>query len=175
MSELAAAANNAKEGGRWVYWFLKFTYSDFWDTKHDQDKKWVSTKIIRFWVPDDMSEEDEEIRAMQIVQDIVGPSQKHLDGCDNCQWEDCDDYKHYFGVTKFHFVEKLPDTLPTVDAEQQAQEKQDEIERVCPQISQARADHKRQLKLAKFREALAEKEKHHRQEVEWLKKQFGVE
>lgn len=178
MSELAttaAAANNVKEGGEWVRWFIKYTFSDFWDTKHDQDTKWVTTKIIRFWVPDGMSKEDEEIRAMEILQDIVGPSRKHLTGCAKCMYEDYDDYEHYFGVQRFHFVEKLPSVLPENNSEQEAQENQKKFERECQRISQARADHKRQLELAEYEKALQEKKEKHQQEVEKLKKQYGVE
>lgn len=170
-----AAATTAKEGGKWVYWFAKYTFSDFWGTKHDQDDKWVGTKVVRFWVPDSMSPEDEEIKAMQIVQELIGPSQKHLDSCGECQWEDYDDWKHYFGVTKFHFVEKLPDVLTTEDSEEEARRMQEKIVRQCPRMSQARADYKRQQELAKFHEALAKKEAKHQQEVEELKKRFKVE
>lgn len=49
------------------------------------------------------------------------------------------------------------------------------FEAACPKISQARAEHKRQVELAKYKETLREKEKRHRQEVEELKKRFGVE
>lgn len=175
MSESAAAAATAKKGGRWVHWFLKYTFSDFWDTEHDQDDKWIRTRVIRFWVLDNMSKEDEEIKAMDIVLNLVGPNRQHLKTCKDCCYEDHDDCKHYFGVYQFHCVEKLPDVLPTEDSEETVRRMQEKIERECPRVSQARADHKRQQELAKFREALAEKEKRHQQEVEKLKKRFGVE
>lgn len=171
----AAAAAAAPPDTKWVHWFLKVTFSDFWDTKYGHDDKREATKVIRFRVPTDVSKKDEETKAMTIGRDLFGPSWQHLDDCDYCCYEDCDDWKHYFGVTKFHIVEKLPDVLPTEDSEEGARRVQEKIERECPRVSQARADHKRQQELVKFRKALAEKEKRHQQEVEKLKKRFGVE
>jgi len=169
------AASAAPPDTKWVHWFLKVTFSDFWDTKHDQDDKRVATKVIRFQVPTDMSKEDEEIKAMEIGQDLFGPNQQHFKTCKDCCYEDYDDWKHYFGITKFHFVEKLPDVLTTENSEGKARRMQEKIERECPSVSRARAEHKRQQELAKFREALAEKEKRYQQEVEKLKKRFGVD
>lgn len=169
------AASTAKEEGQWVRWFIKYYYSDFWDIKHNQDYEWTNTRVIRFCVPDDMSEEDEAIKAMEIAQDLVGPSRIHLEGCKECMYRDYVDCEHYFGVTKFHFVEKLPSVFPDNDSEQEARECQEKFEAACPKISKARADHKRQQKLAQFKKALVKKEKEHQQEVEELKKRFGVE
>lgn len=64
---------------------------------------------------------------MQIIQDLVGPCRKHLTGCKKCMYEDYDDYEHYFGVTQFHFVEKLPSVLPENNSEQEARECQKEV------------------------------------------------
>lgn len=66
---------------------------------------------------------------MQIIQDLVGPCRKHLTGCKKCMYEDYDDYEHYFGVTQFHFVEKLPSVLPENDSEQEARECQKSLRR----------------------------------------------
>ena len=112
---------------------------------------------------------------MQIIQDLVGPCRKHLTGCKKCMYEDYDDYEHLLWGDPVSLCGEAAECASGERFRTRSAGVPKKFEAACPKISQARAEHKRQVELAKYKETLREKEKRHRQEVEELKKRFGVE
>ena len=125
---------SAETEHRWVHWFVKFHFSDFWSANGKMTDIRVRSAVIRFRVPVSATEEQERDKAEEIATLQNGPSTEHKQCCKHCQTTDEDDNWQWYGVRKFLVVEKLPAALPVIDSEAQARKRIAKTDATCPEM-----------------------------------------